>query len=89
MQSTSFYRAPKFTAAPIRSTPEVAADYMRASDNLRQLRNMDRVAYDAAVARMDTGGETWQAVDVDVCHELARRDDLSEQAEVSAMRRGE
>ena len=89
MQSTSYFHSPKFRVTTYEPTPSQSEAFMRATANLSALRNRDRVAYDAMVARMDKGGETWQAVDVDVCRELERLDCLSEQDEVSSMRRGE
>jgi hypothetical protein len=88
MQATSFFNRPKFTVTTITPAPEVAEAYLRASANLQTLKNRDRVAYDAMIARIDGAGETWQAVDVDVCRELDRLDNLSEHDEISAMRKG-
>src|SRR3972149_1517981 len=54
--------------------------FMRFMDNMRVLKNHDRVAWDCMNERMDKGGETWQAIDADVCRELDRLGSPSEQA---------
>jgi len=89
MHAVNYFRRPVFTVTTIAPDSEKQEDYMRASANLQTLKNRDRVAYDAMIERMDKGGETWQAVDVDVCRELERLDSLDAQAEQSSMRRGE
>jgi hypothetical protein len=78
----SLYAQP--VEAPTQS--ETAEGYMRFNANLQTLLRLDRSAYDRMIAQLDQFGQPWQSVDVDVCNELARLEELSERDEITSMR---
>ncbi len=95
MQSTGIFHRPTFKATTITPDADTNEAFMQYLANLTQLRKLDAGAYVSILAReyvkrdgQWVAGEPWQALDIDVCHELDRLAGLNEQAEQASMRMG-